>query len=339
MGHIVTAEVAKLLSGDADGDLLIVVTDKKVVDLFRRYLNTELVSGLKPAKTKAKVALTADYMIDTALERVGNAWMVGSLTIAAWKLIQAKMFEMASEMLDLANIEPMTYKHSISFDGVPFAEVVREKYNSVKTTVKEINLQWRDKAIEALAWNSVRQMADARIETPASHIDACWNAGVDAAKTWRDNHPLEPLSIAAVARLAFGKSGEMIPGWAWREAREVIAMVGRVLGWRVFDAGGNAVHGDHRGIYQDVCKWGRNASREAIAAVLLWRPKDAERNGFGLKWHSCFASGRAHEAIGFSADVKAEIEALQNKAADKQSFDALAERLANAFVDINGYTH
>ena len=57
---MVTAEVAMLVSGDGDGDELVIVTDPFIVDLFRKYLNTELVGGLKPEKEKYISELTPE---------------------------------------------------------------------------------------------------------------------------------------------------------------------------------------------------------------------------------------------------------------------------------------
>ncbi len=291
IGMVVTPEVAKMDSGDADGDRLIVVSDKEAVALYRQHLNHELVSGLKPEKGKAKAELSAEWLMNRAINQVGNNWMVGALNIAAWKLIQLGRFAEASNLLDLANTEPMTYKHNIVIDGQPFAKFAIAAYNAIRDDVKDVHLQWREKAHESRGWKSLREMCDAKIEEPASLIDACWNAGVEAVQEWADGHPLKPLSMPEIARITFGENGIVIPGSAWREARDVIVWWGKY--WTA-----HKNETDNKYAYNYVGNWGKTASREAIAALLVWRPKNPEKSGFSLKWAAAFMPGRVHEVMG-----------------------------------------
>jgi len=326
-GMVVTPKVAKLASGDADGDLFVVVSDKEVVELFRHYLNHELVSGLKPAKTRTKAALTAESVQDAAIDQVANAWMVGALTVAGWKMAQIGSFKAASELLDLANIEPMTYKWSIEFEGKKFAAYAMDLYAQLRDELKAITLQWREKAAESRSWSSPREMVEAGIGTPASHLDVCWNAGVEAAKKWAEGNPLQPLSLSKVARIAFGENGIVIPGSAWREARELISWWGKY--WSAAHEDGN-MDGDHGAAYHHAAEWAKSASREAIAALLVWRPKNPENNGFSLKWHAVFAGGRATDVLGFHPSVQAALVELNQTRKGIERQLALVEALLEA---------
>mgnify|MGYP001321684303 CR=1 FL=1 len=322
-GMVVTGNVAKLASGDADGDLLTIISDKEVVELFRKFLNNEIVSGLKPAKTRAKAALTVEFLEDTAIELVSNAWMVGALTIAGWKMAQIGDFKAASEMLDLANVQPMTAKWDICYDDMPFAQYVNSMYGEKRDDLKAISLQWRDKAAESREWSSPRSLAEAGIANPSSHLDCCWNAGVTAAQGWAGANPLKPLSLSRVARLAFGENGIVISGVNWREAREVIKL------WGSYWSENIGSKSDHGEIYRQVAEWGRNAQRESVAALLVWRPKNPENNGFSLKWHAVFASGRAVDVLGFDDAVKAAITELNQSKAGLERQLVLVEALLN----------
>ena len=309
-GMVVTSEVARLVSGDSDGDRLAVITDREVVDLIRRN-RIPVRSGLKPAKTRAAGPLTADFLQDEAIRQVEQSWQVGALTVAGWKAIQEGRYDLASELLELANIQPMTQKWDIRLDGVPFDRHVADKLRQLRDWLKSVRLQWRDKMLESATWRSPRELANARIEPPATHLDACWNAGVEAAVEWDAASPVEPLRLSRVARLIFGENGVTIPGAAWREAREVISLWGRY--WA--EHGGDPT-ADHSTIFKQVAEWGRGARLSAIAALLVWRPRNPDSTGFALKWHAVFAAGRATEVLGFHPEVAKAIQAEKDRLAD-----------------------
>jgi len=302
-GMVVTSEVAKSVSGDSDGDRLIVVTDRRVVSLFRKYLNNEIVSGLKPSKTRAKAPLTPTYLEDTALSLMENAWHVGALTTGGWKAAQMGRWDLASRLLELANVEPMTLKWDIRFDGTTFPLYVERTLAEVRDDLAGVALQWRDMGIASGSWKSPRQLAHAHIDAPLSHIDACWNAGVEAAREWDEQNPLAPLSIHTIARLVFSQTGRVIPGSAYREMRSVVSRWGEYWAGALGESEGDP-GADHSAIFREVAEWGRGASKEAIAALLAWRPRDPERTGFNLKWHAVFGTGRATEVMGYHKAVK-----------------------------------
>ncbi len=326
-GMVVTSDVAKLASGDADGDLLVCVNDPNVVDLFRKHLNHSIVSGMKPEKSKAKHALTPLFMEDAAIRQVGNAWMVGALTIAGWKMIQAGNVALASKMLELANIEPMTYKHHIVIEGQEFATYAMEKYGEVRDSLQDIALQWRDRAHEARGWASIRKLAGSNIENPASHLDWSWNAAVDAAVAWAAKNKPMPLSLSAVAHLAFGTRRIEPSAADQRSARGVIVEWGEYWG----DVRrSNALQGDHSALYKRVCDWGKQASLGELAALMVWRPTNPESTGFSLKWHAVYAAGRASELLGLHQLVAEALKAMREELDDLRRQEALLSAVLEA---------
>jgi hypothetical protein len=244
--------------------------------------------------------------------------MVGALTIAGWKMVQEGDNKVASMFLDWANVEPMTYKHQICYNGIEFHEFVGAEYGKYRDDLKAVKLQWRDKAQESRDWKGPRDLAKAQISKPRSHLDVAWNSAVNAAQKWAAANPLKPLSLASIARLAFGESGIVIPGSAWREAREMISW------WGQYWSENTGNKGDHSVAYQHAAEWGRNASREAKAAMLLWRPKNPENSGFNLKWHT---GSVCCDVLGMNEDVAEAVKALRNKKQDLERMVALVEAL------------
>lgn len=302
IGMVVTSEVAERASGDADGDRFIVVYEREVVELFRLYHNDAIKGGLKPAKTRAQAALTARFMLEAAMEQLDQAWQVGGLTIAAAKMIQAGNFELASELFELANTQPMTLKWHIEYEGVPFAQYVNSRYAVLRDQLKAIKLQWRDLMLASQGWETPRELAEARIEQPLSPMDACWNAAVSAAEYWSTTNPLKPLSLSAVASIAFGERGLVIPGSAFREKSQIVKEWGKYWA-HVHEM--KTLDSNHSAIYERAREWGQTASREAIAALLVWHPKSGDTDGFTLKWHAC--GGRFCEVLGYHPDVQQHI--------------------------------
>lgn len=326
IGMVVTAEVAQRVSGDADSDLLLVVDERESVELFRLYHNDALVGGIKEDKQRANGPITPRAMIDLAMEQLDQNWQVGGLTVASWKMIQAGMFEVASELLQLANLQPMTLKWNLTFkdkDGVvrPFAEHVNKVYGELRETLKGITLQWRERMKDSKGWDTPRELAKARIERPLGPIDACWNAAVSAAEYWDKTNPLKPLSLSAVASIAFGERGMVISGSAFREKSKIVKEWGKywahVREMKTLDD-------NHSAIYERVREWGKTASREAIAALLVWHPKSGDSDGFAIKWHAVFANGRGCEVLGYHPDVQQHI-LLKSTAAQ-------TEALVEAFI-------
>jgi hypothetical protein len=326
-GMVVHSSVAKLASGDDDNDKLNLVTDREAVELIKRNLDTRIVSGMKPEKSKAKHELTPRFMEDAAINQVSNAWMVGALTIAGWKMIQAGDVDMASKMLDLANIEPMTYKHSVVIDGQPFAEYASGKYGQIREELKAITLHWRDRGVESAGWSSIRQLASSEITDPASHLDWAWNAAVDAAKSWAAKNELRPLSLSAVSRVAFAERRIALGGSDLRAARGIIAEWGEY--WAEIRRN-KALQGDHSRIYKRACEWGKTASPTEIAALLVWRPMNPESTGFSLKWHAVFAAGRGAEVLGLRPSVAEAVKQLRHQQADLQMQEALIDAVLEA---------
>ena len=305
-GHVVTLEVAIRVSGDADGDELIVVTDPYVVALYKKYLNKALEGGVKPNKQKYISELCPEVVQDIAMDQVANAWMVGTLTTKAWALIEAGEFKAASLFLEAANVEPMTYKHKITFYGQPFKSYVFDLLKKYEDF--DVNLEWRDKRFESEKWNSVREMADAMIDiemiddTPRSLLSSLWNAGCRAVYRWNRKYPMKQLSLSKIQRLVFAKAGREIPGAAYREMRVIVKKWGKFWTEHI-DKDGNVV-GDVDQIYEEVREWAKTASPISKAALLAWRPKQGD--GFALKFNAIFATGEGDgvKLLGYHPDVK-----------------------------------
>jgi hypothetical protein len=308
LGNVVTSEVATLESGDADGDALIVVTDPYVVKLFRKYLNKELVGGLKPNKRKFISELCPETQQDIAIEQVSYAWMVGTLTTKAWTLIEIGEWEGASKMLEAANIEPMTYKHNMHLYGQPFRQYVFDllkEYKDVKTS-----LAWRDLRLESESWNSIRVMATKTIEEPRGLIGHLWNAGVRTISRWNRKNPMKHLTLSKLQRVVFEQIGKTPSPAAYREMRELVSYWGEYWTEHIDDDG--VVHGNTDEIYDYVRDWSKHASMQAKAALLAWHPKQGD--GFGLKFNAVFANGDGVKLLGYHPDVVKFVEKRTGKA-------------------------
>jgi hypothetical protein len=310
LGHVVTAEVALLVSGDGDGDLLVLVYDGHLVDLFRKHLNRALVGGLKPVKRKIVSDLSTEILQDVAMHQVSNAWMVGTLTTKAWALIEARKFKAASVFLEAANIEPMTYKHHITFSGKDFHQYVYDLLGKYKDF--EWELVWRDKIQESEDWQSIREMSNHMIVKPKGLIGFLWNAGVAAVGKWNRKYPMQQLSLSKLQRVIFADTGRSIPGAVWRKVRSLVEKWG--LFWtNSIDADGRVIATDDAvdKLYAEVRQWGKEATTLELAALMSWRPKQGD--GFALKMNVVFANGRGPELLGYHPDVEAYIKKRTGK--------------------------
>ena len=326
-GYVVHSSVAKKMSGDADGDRVVLIKAKWFVELCKLYSNETILSGLKPDKAKNNSPLTKMELTDLALRLVNTSWLVGYLTVAAWKFCQIGRFDLAGQAMELANDEPMTYKHDITFNGQKFHDVAFAFIESHRKALKEINLQWRDMQDSAKTWESIREMKDCKIAKPASMFDHMWNAGVASVAVWSAKNPLHDLSLTRVARLVFAQTGRKIHGAAWREMREIVNVWGEYWGEHISEEG---VVDDvsHHMIYTKIDDMIANASQEALAALFLWTPKNG-KSGFSLKWR-IFSAGRACEVIGFHPDVLAAIEEMRK---DAPVVDAETNMFVEALVE------
>ena len=243
------------------------------------------------------------------------------------RMILAGKLDMASEMLTLANIEPMTYKHHIVIEGQPFAAYATQQYSEIRDDLKEITLQWRDNAMASAGWKSIRELAASEIANPQSHLDWAWNAAVDAAKTWAAKNQLKPLSISSVARIAFAERNVLLSGADFRSRNAIVKMWGTY--WDKARKNGTVETGDHSFIYRKATEWGKQATPTEIAALLVWRPKNPESSGFNLKWHAVFAAGRGAEVLGLRPCVAEAVKDLQ----DELLLARLEESLVSAMLD------
>lgn len=314
LGNVVTGEVARLASGDADGDYLTVVTDPYVVRLFGKHLNRKLVGGLKPHKDTFHSDLTAETLQDIAMDQVSNAWMVGTLTVKAWALIEKEEFGAASKFLEAANVEPMTYKHKVTLHGKPFRAYVHDLLNEHREDLKDATLTWRDLGKEAEEWETIRQMSRAMIAKPKGLVGFLWNAGVVAVNKWNRENPMKPLGLSRMQRLSFSENGHVISGAAYREMRELVTMWGSFWSDHISEDG--QIYGDTSEIYEKVSKWADFASDEAKSALLAWKPKSGD--GFGLKYWAVFVHGDGVKLLGYHPLVQDVVDAEKKKVEAKR---------------------
>lgn len=301
VGMVLTAEAVALTDGDGDGDLVIVITDPEVVSLFARFTNWELKGEYKPAKSRIEAELSADALEDFVTQQWAEAWWVGGLTVASWKLAQAGDMRQAARLGTLAKLAPMAMKHHMVIEGAKFADVVSREYGAVSEELKKIKLNWHDATNKASEWKSPRQLAGAEVEVQ-SHLDACWNAAVEAGKEWAKSNPMKPLSMTTVRRLTFEHSGR--PSSAdMMEARRFYMRWGQYWAQWFQATKGKGRPGYKHPIYTEAREWARNATVGALAAMLQIMPKDPSKDGFGVKFHTVFAAGRGNEVLGYHPDV------------------------------------
>lgn len=308
IGYVVHSSVAQQMSGDADGDRMVVVKGP-AVGLFRTHLNTEIVSGLKPEKAKANSPLTAERLEELALEIISQDWLVGALTVAGWKFAQSGNFEAASKSLELANIAPMLSKHHVEIEGRDFADYAASFLWQHKDGLNGTTLEWRQAGKAAQGWASLRELAGVKVDVN-SHIDYTWNVASRVVETWCAEHPNRPLGMARTGKLVLGQTGLHIPASAAREKARIVKLWGSYWSnwFQMHDAG--EVNWDaHETLLEQVRSWGNEASVEALAALMTWTPSSGRSTGFFIKWIALFSTGRAHEVLGYHEQVQQYLDA------------------------------
>jgi hypothetical protein len=320
-GMVVTSAVAALLCGDADGDYVAVSTDPEVVVLFGENLNREINGNpYKPAKSRRVGPLTADAMEDFVVDQWAHVWWFGALTTMSWKLIEAGLFDLAAKIAWLAQASPMAMKFDVLVDGESLESVISREYGALRDECKEMHLQWHDAQDEATKWKSPRQLGMAAIEKPTSLLDACWNAGVKAAQDWGSANPKIALSMTSMKRLCF-EAGNKPTSSEWAEFRALKDFWGEY--WTpIMKSGGPKPGQDHSYIYGKALDWARNASRGALACVLM-----TSNSSFGRAFHTVFAAGRGVEILGLHPLVAEKLSQKRGWAQDVTRQAALVEAL------------
>lgn len=299
----VSPEAMDLMDGDSDGDRIVVISDPEIVALVREN-RVGFVVDHKPTKSRNKSPLTADRLIDLALQAMEDAPFMGSLTMRQHSLLSKGEMEDAAFCGWLAQMSPMLIKWQIEVDGVPARDVMRDELR------KGIGLaQWKQMQRKASELSSPRGLAALRIRKPATIIDRCWNWMVEACQVWTKDNPLKALSLPTVARVSWQAHPDMVVGGtALRWRRSVVSV------WGAYWAENYGKDVNHRSIYEHVEEMGKQATIDELVALLMWRPVSG-RSGFALKWH--VLGTRWEEVLGYRKEVQ---DRLDEKAARHQRF-------------------
>ena len=208
-GYVVTPETAAAMNADSDGDTGNMCNDQKAVKFYAEFLRDDLEVEDRPTPIRRTAPLTIDKVEDIGLEMINNSWVIGSTTIAAWKLMQAGYIKEAALMLLFADTAPMIIKHFIYIGGKPFMQAVRALLKKMKTVLDSTTLKWHDAMVEAKEWDSIKDFANSIIENPISHMDMMWNAGAEEVAKWLKDNPLYELSLSKTAHSIFETHGDI----------------------------------------------------------------------------------------------------------------------------------
>lgn len=287
------------MEGDSDGDRIVWVDDPEIVDLVRRY-RVGFVVDHKPEKKRAQSPLTADRLIDLALQAMDDAPLMGVLTLRQHALLTRGEMEEAAFAGWLAQMSPMLIKWDITVDGQPARDVMRTEVSRWFEDVRNgMVIQWREKRQETREFMSPRELYHSGIRKPENLLDRTWNWMVQEVREWAKTNVLKPLSLPSVARAAWHVRKDLvIGGHALRWRRQVVTH------WGKYWAENYGKDISHRPIYQWAEEMGESATVQQLVALLLWRPASG-RSGFSLKWH--VLGRRWEEVLGYRPEVAAYI--------------------------------
>lgn len=308
----------------------------KLVRMFANNLNMDIVTERPASKQKKAMGFTLRENVNLAGDLMGQRWMVGSATTAEAEFIEAaeialrsgdkaayeKYCELAGKFAWLAQNAPVLSKYDIDVvqaDGsrMGFVQWSQRLFTSTKAARKSMKLQWHEKANEAEAFQSPRDLAgrevsgetaDSLIKEPKSLLDFVWNAGIEAVKEWAESTPQMPLATSDLEGLIVDKRGE-VPGWAWVASKEISAK------WSSYWAEGEILdeNGDlvslrtretDRDMRKDVKEMIRAADIRVVDALLCSRAKNASTLA-----RLVAQSGRLVEAVGLHPQIEAHIAA------------------------------
>lgn len=331
LGMIITEEAKALTDGDGDGDYLVVIYDREIVGLFAGNINSELVGGLKLSKVKVakpwtKIAELQADLLEYIEENWGRNWQVGTATLRTWQATVLHEYDLASKFAFAAKTAPMMAKWNIDVpEGgsmVPFDQWLGALCSSYKDLSK-IALMWRFIQEESEGMSSPRDLVSYAFEAEkdshfTNHMVA---AGLEAVKEWDKANPLERVKYVELRKLAFQACGGKFPtAEDWFQARIIISEWGRYWSERP--------NGSKHPIFDKVHEWGAKANPGALVALLLWKPKNPESDGFALKFHAVFETGRGTEVLGYHEAIMAYI------STERGVLNSLIhERLAEALVE------
>jgi hypothetical protein len=219
----------------------------------------------------------------------------------------------------------MLLKHEIWIEGKKFEECVDRLINRHRELLESTTLQWHDAEDQSQEWNSVRQFADSYIEKPASLMDFLWNVACERFDEWLEHNKLYELSLSKIGHTIFKDFGR-IPGYYWTKAHDDFIDVWGEYWAKFRNDDGTFIQADHRKFFRELREDAMKADIMTLAAVLCWRPLSNVSDGFGLKWQVLFATGRAHELLGYHPDIKAY---MKKKGVDLSREELINQRLKN----------
>lgn len=324
-GFVFTAKTAAKMNADADGDTVNMSKDQKTIRFYAENLRDDLDIDDRPLPVRREAPMDWDKVEDIILNQFRTSWMIGTLTEDAWKFDTLGMTKEASTAFLYADVAPMLLKHEIWIGGKKFEEAVDELINPHRKLLEDTVLQWHDADEASEGWNSVRQFADSFINNPVSLLDVLWNAGCEHFHKWLDENKLYELSLSKIGHTIFDDFGR-IPGHYWVKAHDDFIDPWGVYWAKFRNDDGSFVAADHRKFFKDLRKKAMKADIMTLAAVLCWRPRSNISDGFGLKWQVLFATGRAHELLGYHPDIKAY---MKKKGVNLAKEEFINQRLKN----------
>jgi len=302
-GFVIDAETAAVMNADSDGDTGNLVSDGKVVAFYAKYLRKDLDVNVRPTPLRRAAPLTIENLEDIALTLMRNAWVIGTTTILSWKLLQAGETKAGATALLYADTAPMIIKHKIFIDGKPFMSCVQQLLERYRDILEDTTLQWHEAMEDAQEWDSVRQFADSKIKEPITHMDEMWNAAAEQVDQWLKANPLYELSLSRIGHTIFNDHGR-IPAYNWSIARDEFITPWGVYWAQFIREDGTFVNANHKDFFDKIHEKAKSADIMTLAAIMCWRPLNGANDGFGLKWHALFATGRAHELLGYHPEIK-----------------------------------
>jgi len=286
--------------GDSDGDLILSIDDDEIVQMFKDYLQ-DFHAGVKPDKCKSARPITRDGTVEDAIRGYEDGALVGPLTMLMHEyLCMEGDAERAAEAGMMAQAAPMTIKWDITVHGQSFQDRAKALIMARQIEKKEAGItgpQWREMQRKANDVDSPRELRHLSIENPQTLIDRCWNWMVDEVAKWDDATRPDPLSLPAVARLAYTAHPDLlITNEASQEANEIKQTWGEYWSeW--FKA--EQPERDHSPIYRQIEEMGKEASIAALVKLLEWVP----RNSTGAAVKFCAVGKRWEQVLGYHTEV------------------------------------
>ena len=320
----VHSSVMKRLSGDSDGDLIIIISDPKIVDLFIRH-HLDYHAGIKPVKRRGVAPVSREFQIENAITIHRDGSLLGRLTMVAHYLLMHGDYEASAKCGNYAQALPMLAKYpDMLVDGKPLREAIQPFL-----AIKVEGLHWRTMQQEAKQCHSPRELGSLRIEKPCSLIDHAFNWTFQGVTQWAEQNPVRDLSLPSASSLAFKEhtTSELRISQQdveWR--KRLVALWGRY--WQE----NYGAETSHAPWFQVVKALGDQASLSRLVATLRWSPRSGG-SGFALKYH--LMGTRWEQLVGLHPSVKTWLEDHNHDVA----VNTFAQAIMSAVTDVEAQAY